>query len=235
MIPVNENREREILKQLKHSLIVSCQPVENGPMDKVEYVVAMAQAALAGGAKALRIEGIENVRAVTAATNAPIIGIVKKDLSDSPVRITPFVEDVIALAEAGSTVIAFDATDRPRPASTAQLLNAVHAQGCIGMADCSSYDEGKKMAELGCTFIGSTLSGYTNPDNTPEEPDLELVKRWVDQGIKVVAEGRYNTPSLAAQAIRMGAHAVTVGSAITRVEHITGWFAAGIHNEAIEQ
>ncbi|MDI5303934.1 hypothetical protein MJN76_32965, partial [Salmonella enterica subsp. enterica serovar Anatum] len=39
-------------------------------------------------------------------------------------------------------------------------------------------------------------------------------------GCRVIAEGRYNTPALAANAIEHGAWAVTVGSAITRIEHI---------------
>ena len=39
-----------------------------------------------------------------------------------------------------------------------------------------------------------------------------------------MAEGRYNTPELAAKAIEHGAVAVTVGSALTRLEVVTGWF-----------
>lgn len=229
-MPVNQPLEAQLLKQLQHSLIASCQPVVDGPMDKVEHVVAMALAALDGGARGLRIEGVENVRAVAAATTAPIVGIVKRDLPDSPVRITPFVDDVIALSEAGASIIAFDATDRQRPSSCAALLEAVHQQGRIAMVDCATFQEGAAMAELGCTFIGSTLSGYTGPGDTPDQPDIELVERWVAEGYKVIAEGRYNSPERAAQAIRAGAWAVTVGSAITRVEHIAGWFVAGIDN-----
>ncbi|CSI68052.1 Putative N-acetylmannosamine-6-phosphate 2-epimerase [Vibrio mimicus VM603] len=39
-----------------------------------------------------------------------------------------------------------------------------------------------------------------------------------------MAEGRYNTPELAAKAIESGAVAVTVGSALTRLEVVTQWF-----------
>ena len=228
MTAVNKKREHALLSRLHHGLIVSCQPVSNGPMDKVEHVVAMALAALAGGAKGLRIEGVENVRAVAAVTDAPIIGIVKRDLANSAVRISPHVEDIEALAEAGATIIAFDATNRPRPTPSVELLQALHQQGCVGMADCSTYEEGRVIAGLGCSFIGSTLSGYTDAGDTPEVPDLELVERWSAQGFKVIAEGRYNSPERAAQAIAAGAHAVAVGSAITRVEHIAGWFADSI-------
>ncbi|ERL61977.1 N-acetylmannosamine-6-phosphate epimerase family protein [Piscirickettsia salmonis LF-89 = ATCC VR-1361] len=49
--------------------MASCQPVSGGPMDQVAIIVAMAQAAVAGGAIAVRIEGIENVRAVKQAVS----------------------------------------------------------------------------------------------------------------------------------------------------------------------
>ena len=217
-----------VVKEIANALIVSCQPVSQGPMDKEEHIVAMALAAVAGGAGGLRIEGVDNVRAVCALTDVPVIGLVKRDLADSAVRITPLVEDVAKLADAGATIIAFDATDRPRPTPVEELFNTVTALGCVAMADCASYEEGKKIAGLGHTFIGSTMSGYIDENNTPNEPDLLLVQRWVADGNRVIAEGRYHTPQVAAQALRIGAYAVVVGSAITRVEHITRWFRDGI-------
>jgi N-acetylmannosamine-6-phosphate 2-epimerase/N-acetylmannosamine kinase len=51
-------------------------------------------------------------------------------------------------------------------------------------------------------------------------------------GKLVFAEGRYNEPRLAAAAIRAGAAAVVVGSAITRPEHITQWFVDAISGQA---
>ena len=42
----------------------------------------------------------------------------------------------------------------------------------------------------------------------------------------------FNTPALAAEAMRAGAHAVVVGSAITRPEVIAGWFAAAVASAA---
>lgn len=224
MTLLNKKLEQELLSILKYSLIASCQPVDNGPMDKVEHIVAMALAAVDGGAKALRIEGVDNVRAVANATTIPIVGIVKRDLIDSPVRITPFIADVNALAQAGASIIAFDGTDRPRPTSMKDLLNAIHEAGCIAMADCADYQSGIELAKMGCTFIGSTMSGYIDLNTTPDEPDYDLVKKWVAQGLNVIAEGRYNSPERAAKAIELGAFSVTVGSAITRVEHITKWF-----------
>jgi N-acylglucosamine-6-phosphate 2-epimerase len=45
-----------------------------------------------------------------------------------------------------------------------------------------------------------------------------------------MAEGRFNSPDLARDAIAAGADCVTVGSAITRIEHITSWFADAVMN-----
>lgn len=215
------------IKELRESLfgqtIVSIQPVVDSPLEKTEFIVAMASAAEQAGAKALRIEGVDNVAAVAAVVSVPIIGIVKRDLQDSPVRITPYASDVDALANAGATVIAFDSTDRPRPESRQHIVEAIKNSGCFAMADSSCFEDGAWAAENGVEIIGSTLSGYVD-GNEPTEPDLQLVEQFSNAGFFTMAEGRYNTPELAAKAIEAGAVAVTVGSAITRLEVVTEWF-----------
>jgi len=224
-----------LLEQLDRSisqsggLIVSCQPVPNSPLDKPEIVAAMALAAQQAGAVALRIEGVANLRATREAVSIPIISILKRDLDDSPVRITPFLDDVAALAQAGADIIAIDGTDRARPFTVASLLAAIHRHGLLAMADCSTQDDGMACQRLGADIIGTTLSGYTTA-KTPDEPDFALVKALSDGGCRVIAEGRYNTPAQAAEAMRNGAWAVTVGSAITRLEHICQWY-----NTALKQ
>ncbi len=62
----------------------------------------------------------------------------------------------------------------------------------------------------------------------PEAPDLHLVSALRRAGGFVVAEGRYHSPALAARALAAGADAVVAGSAITRTEHVTGWFVAAM-------
>ncbi|MDN0087463.1 N-acetylmannosamine-6-phosphate 2-epimerase [Yersinia nurmii] len=213
--------------QLQNGLIVSCQPVPNGAMDRPEIIAAMAKAALDGGAVGLRIEGATNVKAVREVTAAPIIGIVKRDLPGCAVRITPWLEDVDALVAAGADIIAFDVTLRERPVSVEMLFERIKASGRLSMADASDYTDGISAHRLGVDFIGTTLSGYTS-ENTPSEPDLALVNQLAQAGCRVIAEGRYNSPPLAAAAIKAGAYAVTVGSAITRIEHICGWFTDAI-------
>ena len=204
-------------------LIVSCQPVPGSPLDKPDIVAAMALAAEQAGAVALRIEGIENLRATHARVSVPIIGIIKRDLPDSPVRITPFLADVDTLAGAGASIIAFDGTQRERPVAVAELLARIHQHHLLAMADCSSVQDGLDCHRLGADIIATTLSGYITAQ-TPEEPDLALVKALSHEGCRVIAEGRYNAPALAAQAMQNGAWAVTVGSAITRLEHVCQWF-----------
>lgn len=218
-----------LLEQLNNNiaqsggLIVSCQPVPDSPLDKPDIVAAMALAAEQAGAVALRIEGVANLHATRALVSIPIIGILKRDLDNSPVRITPFLEDVDALAQAGADIIAVDGTDRVRPVGVEALLAQIHQHGLLAMTDCSTYEDGMACQRLGADIIGTTLSGYTTLE-TPEEPDFALVKTLSDAGCRVIAEGRYNTPAQAAEAMRQGAWAVTVGSAITRLEHICQWY-----------
>jgi N-acetylmannosamine-6-phosphate 2-epimerase / N-acetylmannosamine kinase len=216
-----------LLDTLRGGLIVSCQPVDNGPLDSIPAIVGFALAARDGGARALRIEGADNVAAVAKACDLPIIGIVKRDLSTSPVRITPYIEDVAALAAAGAHVIAVDATLRERPVEVAQLLAAIRGHRRLAMADLSSIEEARAAFAMGFDILGTTMSGYTG-GSIPDGPDLAFVTAGKALGGFVVAEGRYNSPSLAAAAIAAGADAVCAGSAITRTEHVTDWFAQAV-------
>lgn len=217
----------EVFSRLQNGLIASCQPVDDGPMDDPQIVAAMAKACVIGGAAGLRIEGVENLKAVRPQVNVPIIAILKRDLPDSPIRITPFLADIEALAENGADIIAVDGTQRVRPVSIADALAKIHQLGCLAMADCSNLQEGLYCQQLGFDIVGSTMSGYTGGP-IPQAPDFQLVKDFKAAGMRVMAEGRYNTPELAAQAITCGADFVTVGSALTRLEHLTSWFTEAI-------
>lgn len=217
----------QVFQRIQHGLIASCQPVDDGPMDKPEIVAAMAQASVIGGAAGLRIEGVENLKAARPTVQVPIIGIVKRDLPDSPIRITPFLHDIEALAKAGADIIAVDGTHRPRPVELESAVKKIHELGCLAMADCSNLEEGLHCQKLGFDIIGSTMSGYTG-GVVPKEPDYQLVKDLKKAGCRVMAEGRYNTPELAKTAIEIGADFVTVGSALTRLEHLVSWFAEAV-------
>ncbi|MGI9500318.1 MAG: N-acetylmannosamine-6-phosphate 2-epimerase [Geminicoccaceae bacterium] len=220
--------------KLQHGIVVSCQPVVGGPMDDDSMVVAMALAALDGGAKGLRIEGARRVAKVRTRTEAPLIGLVKRDLQDSMIRISPLIEDIEALADAGADVIAIDATDRPRPCDLERLVKRAKQLGRFVMADCSSLADGRSAHAMGCEIIGTTLAGYTGGAE-PEDPDLDLIEAMREEGFRVMAEGRFRRPDQARMAIDRGAWCVTVGSAITRQEHITGWFVDAVEPAARPQ
>lgn len=219
-----------ILDQIRGQIIVSCQPVVGGPLDSPAIIASQAQAARDGGAAALRLAGAETVRAVAVNCALPIIGITKRGLKDSPVRITPLLEDVDDLVAAGATMVAYDATRRERPVPTRDIVRRIHARGAIAMADCANVEDAELALAEGADILGTTLSGYAyveQPETAP--PDLSLVAALSVMDGFVIAEGRYRSPDDAAAAIASGADAVVVGSAITRIEHITRWFADAIN------
>ncbi len=218
----------DLTARLQGGLIVSCQPVPGGPFDTVDAVAAYARVAEAGGAVGLRVEGVRNVEGAVGASRLPVVGLIKRDLDDSAVRITPYDEDVEALVRAGATVVAVDATDRPRPVPSAQLIATIKRLGAIAMADIATQAEARAALAAGADITGTTMSGYTGPEPAPTMPDIELIRACSTLGAPVLAGGRYNSPHLAAAAIRAGALAVVVGSAITRPEHIVSWFKEAV-------
>ncbi len=219
---------KTIIEQIgDRALVVSCQPVTGGPLDHDDMVVAMARAAEVGGARALRIEGVRRVAKVKGAVKIPVIGIVKR--ADQPlVYITPFLEDIQALAKAGADIVAFDATDRPRLVSVSELIRYGKSLGLTLMSDCSNLKEAEMAANLDCDIMGSTLSGYVGGP-IPQEPDFELIMQMAKSGMRVMAEGRIYRPEQVKQALDMGAWAVTVGTALTRLEVMTAWFSRAAH------
>jgi len=223
-----------ILAGLKNKVIVSCQPVVGGPMDNTALITSLGLAAECGGAAGLRIEGAESVRSLAKVSALPIIGIIKRALSDSPVRITPLVDDVDALSDAGASIIAYDATQRDRPAPTAKIVERIRNLGMLAMADCARIDDGHQALAEGAQILGTTLSGYAYDELSENaEPDLALVSKFAALDAFVIAEGRFRTPDEAAKAIEHGADTVVVGSAITRVEYITTWFADAIADAVV--
>ena len=223
------NKKNKIFKKLKNAIVVSCQPIEGGPQDNIKNIVSMALAAEICGCGGLRIEGAKNIRAVRKVTKLPIIGIIKNDLHNYLVRITPLIKDVEKIANSGADIIAYDATQRERPYPTLQIINKIKASNCIPMADWSNLDDAIIAIKEGADIISSTLSGYVGKNSKDtDKPDLYLLKKYKKLNSFTMAEGRFNTPDLAKKAIEYGADSVTVGSAITRIENITKWFATAI-------
>jgi N-acylglucosamine-6-phosphate 2-epimerase len=226
----------EFFASIRSGLVVSCQPemedAASDPLNRAEFMAALAKAAVLGGAVAIRADGPAHIAAIRAAVSVPIIGIFKADLPGFAVRITPTLAHAAQIAQAGADLLALDATARPRPEggdAAGFIRQMIAVTGKPVLADVSTFEEGLAAAEAGAAAVATTLSGYTSYSPRSQGPDLALVERLSKAlSIPVIAEGRYNTPSQAAQAIRRGAWAVTVGSAITRPRTITTWFVEGL-------
>jgi len=221
------------LTALAGGLIASCQPVRGGVFDDPTSVVRFAQAALAGGAVGLRVEGLADVRAVRAMLDAtgsrvPLIGLVKRIVPATDVFITPELRDVVELRAAGADIVAFDATDRPRPVPVAEMISAIAESGALAMADLATYKEACAARAAGADLIASTLSGYAPGSPELLGPDLALVADIARCGALAIAEGRIATPADAAAALAAGAFAVTIGTAFSRPEWIVRGFAQAL-------
>jgi N-acylglucosamine-6-phosphate 2-epimerase len=93
----------------------------------------------------------------------------------------------------------------------------------ILFADVSTYDEAVWAVANGADIVGPTLYGYTSDTEHIEQPDLREFARMcrdLKDEAYVIMEGHLYTPEDAMKCIFLGAHAVVVGSAITR-PHLT--------------
>jgi N-acylglucosamine-6-phosphate 2-epimerase len=211
------------------SLIVSCQADPGSPFNDPLFIRAFAKAARFGGATALRLQGVENIEAVRAEQELPIIGLIKRHREElGDIYITPEILDVTNVINAGADIVAFDATLRRRPVPVSELVDAVHQRGKLALADISTAVEAVTALEAGADYVSTTLSGYTAYSPRLEGPDLDLISDLAERGIKAVAEGRIRTPAEAKEALERGAFAVVVGSAITRPDVVTRWFAEAL-------
>lgn len=225
------------LQTLRHTLIVSCQPEAAEPFYTHRFVAGMAQAALLGGAQGLRLDSPEMIRHVRMQIHAPVIGLWKKNYGDSPIHITPTLADAQAVAEAGADILALDATARPRPQGETleAIVPPLKAAGYCLMADISTLEEGITAAQLGFDCLSTTLAGYTPYSRQIREPDFQLLQALVQAvTIPVFMEGRIWTPEQALVAQELGAHAVVVGSAITRPQLITRRFVTRMASPSAE-
>lgn len=215
------------LETIRGGLIISCQPEGQESFYTQSFTCGMAAAAELGGAVALRLNSPETVRAVRAQTRLPIIGLWKQVHKGSDVYITPTLAAAEAILEAGADMIALDATQRCRPDSESlvTIVSALKSRGMQLMADISTLEEALWAQELGFDCMGTTLAGYTPYSRQASGPDFELLQVLVREvSCPIILEGRIWTPEEARQGFVMGAHAVVVGSAITRPQLIAQRF-----------
>jgi putative N-acetylmannosamine-6-phosphate epimerase len=222
-----------ILDRLRGGLIVSIQPEAGSVLNTPATVALLARCALANGAAGVRIEGGERIAAVRAAIDAPIIGLVKRAYPGFGPYITPTLGEVDEIVAAGAAVVAFDATDRTRPAgdSVADLVGAIHARGAVAMADCATAAELLAAAAAGADIVATTLAGYTDDTRGRSLPALDLVAGAAAGGSFVILEGGVATPSQARAGIAAGAGAVVVGTALSNLDALVRSFATGVAGE----
>lgn len=228
----------KLLDLLKSGMIVSCQAEGSDPFNEdPSYMALFARAAQMGGAVGIRTQGIEKLKAIKAAVSLPVIGLTKTLFEDGTVRITGSFKEVEDLLEAGSDMVAIDGTFRLREGLSGPdfIKEAKARYSCPVLADIATLEEALACEKAGADAVSTALNGYT-PDTVPmasEGPNLDLLRKASGLlGVPVFAEGRYNTPRDAADAIANGAYAVVTGSAITRPRVVTGWFVERI-KEAI--
>ncbi len=227
--------ENSVLAVLEGGLIVSCQASKGEPLCRPEIIGALCLSALSGGARALRLEGLENISQVRKLTTVPIVGITKtegltKDQMLDQVYITSTLKEALAVAEAGADIIALDATGRPRPdnLSLAETIDEIHVKTKkLVWADTATMDEARLAQKAGADLVSTTLYGYTRETVLPSDapPSFEFLEACIKElSCPVVLEGRVWEPSQVERAFKLGAHCVVVGSAITRPHHITERF-----------
>ena len=216
-----------VFEQIKGGLVVSCQATEGTPMNTPQFIAAQAMTVEQAGAKAIRAQGIENVALVVKSVKVPVIGLIKNFNADSDVYITPSIQDVLELVEAGADIVAVDATQRSRLGGVTleQFYSEVRKHTKIPLlADVDSLENAINAQSLGFDAVATTLNGYTDIPSTGL-PNIDLVFQ-IAKAIKIpiVAEGGFANPIQVREAITNGAWAVCVGTAITNPYLLTKHF-----------
>lgn len=225
---------RALLDRIRGGLIVSCQAPEGSPLHGPIFMAAMAQAAERGGAVGIRANGPEDIQAIKRVCSLPVIGIYKRRDPSSEVYITPDLLSAEAVIRAGADIVALDGTQRRRPGGLdlKRLIAAIKSRfNVLVMADIATVEEALAAEACGADLIATTLSGYTKETahRCNQGPDLELVRILCKEvRVPVIAEGRIWTPEQACEALRLGAHAVVVGTAITNPQAITARFVQAL-------
>lgn len=225
-----------IVDKLKNKVIVSVQAMPDEPLYKEECIIAMMQSVVNGGAQGLRVAGSRDVKNAKKLFDVPVIGLTKPDKLpenwQEVVYITPTLKEVNELIEADADIIAFDGTSRSRECSLEEMISAIKSAGKLSMADIATFEEGLNCEKLGVDIVSTTLSGYTTETkNNPDEPDFELLEKLVkNTKLPVILEGKVWEPHQVKKAFELGAHAVVIGSAITRPQLITKRFLEALND-----
>ena len=225
---------KEPTEAIKHGLVVSCQAHGDHPLRNPAIMAALAICAEKGGAMGIRADGPQDIEAIRATISLPIVGIHKVPLSPPRFFITPTFEHARDIVSAGTDIVGLETTfeNRPDARELEDLIRRVRELGAPVMADISTFEEGMRAWESGADLVSTTLSGYTRESRNYEKPDLKLVGRLADTGVRAVCEVHIRTPEQVAAAFEQGAWSVVVGTPITDPIAITSWFARPTHEHA---
>jgi N-acylglucosamine-6-phosphate 2-epimerase len=216
-----------LLDGLRGGLIVSVQAWAGSAIDDPQVIAAMARAAQESGAVAVRVAGAAMLKAVRARVTMPIVGLIKREYAGFEPYITPTLDEVRAIVEAGAEFVAFDATPRPRPGAirTGAIIDEIHANGRLALADCADAADAEAAITAGADIVATTLCGYTPGTAGHPLPALDLVRSLAELRRFTLCEGGIRTPSDVRAALDAGANAVCVGTAITNVDWLVREFA----------
>lgn len=226
-------------EHIGRGVIVSCQLDEGEPLHTAQHCALFAQAAEAGGAVALRAEGIPSIQEIRATTRLPLIGCIRSNYDGNWILVTPDLPAVESLVRLGSDVVALDATSRIRPGTDIdgiRFLADVRKRypDLSILADISTFEEGVRAADVGASALSTVLCGRTKETyehSLGGAPNLDLVYRLATTvGIPVLAEGFIWTTADASAAMESGAYGVIVGGAITRPRVLTQLFVTAVSN-----
>jgi N-acylglucosamine-6-phosphate 2-epimerase len=207
------------LDRLRGGLIVSVQAWPGSAIDDPHVLAAMAEAAAANGAVAVRMQGERNLRAARARVDVPIVGLIKREYPGYEPYITPTLDEVRAIAATGAEIIAFDATARTRPG------------GCTIEAIADEIDalgDALSAVRESVPIVATTLCGYTSETKGTPLPALDLVKALAELDAFAICEGGVGSPDALAAAFAAGADAVVVGTAITNIDALVREFVARV-------
>jgi N-acylglucosamine-6-phosphate 2-epimerase len=221
---------------IPRGLVVSVQLDDSEPLHTPQHCALFAQAAMAGGAVAIRGEGIANLPEIRATTRIPLIGCTRSSYDDGWVLVTPDMQSVDTLVRLGMDVIAIDATLRIRPNGLdgIRFLAEVRKRhpNLLILADVSGYEEGIHAADVGANALSTVLYGRTQETyelSLDLDSQLDLISRLSHAAaVPVLAEGFIWSTADASRAIEAGAYGLIVGGAITRPRVITQLFVNAV-------
>ena len=81
------------------------------------------------------------------------------------------------------------------------------------------FHHAEVIASAGADIVGTTLYGYTAQTQHLSPPGFDLLSQIVEQlDVPVICEGGIASPQMAQEALKRGAYAVVVGTAITGID-----------------